>query len=155
MVWDLSNPNPNKPAALLFPFPPQDDTSGPGNVARAILESIAFAAKANLLQIVEATGQKPEAFLLCGGMTRISLFNKIVASVINQPFQVAKCKESSALGIAMAAAVGAKIYPDLKAASKEMGGFDAQVDPVEEWVEEYESSYDVWRENYDKFEKEW
>jgi len=155
LVWDLTNPNPNKPAALLFPFPAEADTAGPGNVARAILEAIAYAVKANLLQIIELTGQKPESVLLCGGMTRIKLFNQIVASVLNQPCRIASCKEASALGIAMAGAVGAKIYPDLHTASKEMGGFDPEVEPVSDWLDEYESSYDVWRENYDKFEKEW
>jgi len=155
LIWDLTNPNPNKPAAILFPFPPEENTSGPGNVARAILEAIAYSAKGNLGQIVDAVGQKPEEALLCGGMTRIKLFNQIVASVLNRPVKVARCKEASALGIAMAAAVGAKIYPELKTASVEMGGFDPEVEPVPEWVEEYESSYDIWRENYDKFEKEW
>jgi len=155
LVWDLTNPNPNKPAALLFPFPAEAETAGPGNVARAILEAIAYGAKANLLQIVETTSRKPETVLLCGGMTRLKLFNRIVASVLNQPCRVASCKEASALGIAMAGAVGAGIYPDLKTASREMGGFDPEVEPVPEWVDEYESSYEVWRENYDKFEKEW
>ncbi len=155
MVWDLTKVNPNKPAAILFPFPPEENTAGPGNVGRAILEAIAFAGKANRDQIIETTGKKPEEVLLCGGLTRIGLFNQIAASVLNQPVKVSACKEASALGIAMACAVGAKIYPDLKTASEKMAGGFVETSPVADWVEEYQSSYEVWRENYDKFENEW
>lgn len=155
LVWDLSKMNPNRPAAMLFPFPPEENTAGPGNAGRAILESIAFAARANLLQIEAKSGEKPEEVLLCGGLTRVELFNKIMASVLKQPVKVSACKEASALGVAMACAVGAGIYPDLKTASAEMANFAAEVPPQGDWVEEYESSYDVWRENYDKFQDEW
>jgi len=155
LVWDLTRINPNKPAAILFPFPPEEDTAGPGNVGRAILEAIAFGARANLNQIIETTGQKPGEFLLCGGLTRIQLFNRIAASVLNQVVRVSVCKEASALGIAMASAVGAGIYPDLKTASEAMAGDFIEVAPVKDWVEEYESSYEIWKENYDKFENEW
>ncbi len=155
LVWDLTKVNPNKPAAVLLPFPPDETNAGPGNVGRAILEAICFSAKANLAQIVAVAGAKPEQVLLCGGLTRIQLFNQIMASVLNRPVTVSQCKEASALGIAMASAVGAGIYPDLKTASEKMAGEFSLVEPVADWTEEYESSYEVWRENYDKFENEW
>jgi len=154
MVWDLSKMNPNTPAAVLFPFPPEENTAGPGNVGRAILEAIAFAGLANLKQIEEKSGKTPEEVLLCGGLTRIGLFNKIMASVLKKPVKVSACKEASALGVAMAAAMAAGIYPDLKTASKEMAGELPEVSPEADWVEEYDSSYDIWRENYDKL-REW
>lgn len=154
LVWDLTRVNPNKPAAILFPFPPEERTAGAGNVGRAILESIAFSAKANLEQIIEVTGKKPEEILLCGGLTRIGLFNEIMASVLKQACAVSSCLEASALGVAMASAVGAGLYPDLKSASQEMAGKFVNVAPRQEWIDEYESCYEVWKENYDKLE-EW
>jgi autoinducer-2 kinase len=154
MVWDMSKMNPNSPAAVLFPFPPEENTAGPGNVGRAILEAVCFAALANLKQIEEKSGKKPDEVLLCGGMTRIRLFNKIMASVLKQPVKLSGCMEASALGVAMAAAVGAGIYPNLEAACKAMSGKLLEVGPEPDWVDEYDSSYDVWRENYDKL-REW
>lgn len=154
LVWDLTKVNPNKPAAILFPFPPEEKNAGPGNVGRAILETIAFSAKANLEQIIEVTGKEPAQIFLCGGLTRISLFNQIMASVLNQTIWVNLCAEASSLGIAMAGAVGAGLYPDLKTASKEMSGEFLEVSPVLDWIEEYESSFEIWKENYYKLE-EW
>jgi len=155
MVWDMSKMNPNRPAAILFPFPPEENTAGPGNAGRAILESVAFGARANLAQIEDKSGEKPDEVLLCGGMTRVDLFNKIMASVLKKPVKVSACKEASALGVAMAAAVGAGIYPDLRTASREMAGVNLEVAPEPDWVEEYDSSYDIWLENYNKFQDEW
>jgi sugar (pentulose or hexulose) kinase len=154
MIWDLRNVNPNKPGAILFPYPVEKESAGPGNVGRAILEAIAYAGKGNMDQIIKATGEKPESVALSGGLTRIPLFNKIMASALNRVCKVSACLEATALGTAMAASVGAGIHPDLKSAAKAMSSFGPDVEPDEDWAEEYEDSYDIWKENYDQFE-EW
>ncbi len=154
MIWNLRQVNPNKPGAILFPFPVEKESASPGNVGRAILEAIAYSGKGNMDQIVKASGMKPESIAIAGGLTRIPLFNKIVASVLNSTCKVSACSEATALGTAMAAAVGAGIHPDLKAAANAMASFLPEVEPDEDWADEYEGSYDVWKENYDQFE-EW
>ncbi len=155
MIWNLRQVNPNKPGAILFPYPVEDESAGPGNVGRAILEAIAYSGKGNMDQIKKVTGKDPESVALSGGLTRIPLFNKIAASVLNRACKVSACLEATALGTAMAASVGAGIHPDLKAASLAMARFGPEVEPDQDWAEEYESSYDVWRENYDFFETKW
>ena len=39
-------------------------------------------------------------------------------------------------------------------AAQAMASFSPDVEPDEDWAEEYEDSYDVWKENYDQLE-EW
>jgi autoinducer 2 (AI-2) kinase len=155
MIWNLRQVNPSKPGALLFPFPVEEESASAGNIGRAILESIAYACKGNMDQIVKATGREPESVAIAGGLTRSDFFNKIVASVLNRTCKVSSCIEATALGAAMAAAVGAGIYPDLKAAARAMASFKPDVEPDEDWAEEYEGHYEIWKENYDFLETDW
>ena len=155
MVWNLSRLNPLRPSALLFPYPFESEKFSPEAIARAILEAIAYAGRANLEQIESATGISPQEVFICGGLSQSRLFNQIVASVLNCPCKVAGSPESAGLGTAICAFVGVGVYPDLKTGAEEMSGSTFLIEPVAQWQEAYQEGYKKWREEYDKFDQCW
>lgn len=86
-------------------------------VARAVLEGLAYALKANIAQLLEVAGTPLQTLHLSGGLSRSAVWAQIVSDVLDAPVDVAATPESSALGAALCAGVGAGLYPDLPAAA--------------------------------------
>ncbi|UCE85113.1 MAG: class II aldolase/adducin family protein [Deltaproteobacteria bacterium] len=83
------------------------------HLARAALEGIACGLRANVEQVVAASGAAPSALRLAGGMARSRLFADIAANVLDTPVEVPASAEASALGAAICAGVGAGVFRDL------------------------------------------
>jgi len=119
-------------------------------MARAVLENIAFAVRGNLGQLEEVSGKRVESLKLCGGLTRSGLFNQIVADVCQIPVHVSAMRETSALGAAMCAAVGAGIYDGLLTATEGMAGSEESVEPDPTMRSRYRTLYKRWLKTYQK-----
>jgi len=100
------------------------DAARRGDLARAILEGMAYALKANaaLLASVAAGGPgaegRPEGrpeIRMTGGMTRSGFWTQLVCDVLGAPLAVTTLPEASVLGAAVCAGVGAGVFPDLAA----------------------------------------
>mgnify|MGYP002214582898 CR=1 FL=1 len=86
--------------------------AGKPEICRAALEAVAF----QVTDIINAMGKDgvPVTQLRTdGGMTQNSLLMQIQADLLNIPVAKAKMQESTALGAAIAAGLGAKVYGDL------------------------------------------
>ena len=83
------------------------------DVARAILEGMAYAVRANIEQILQISGANLTDLRLGGGITRSALWTEIISNVMNCQVYVSGSAEASALGAAICAGVGAGLYPDL------------------------------------------
>ncbi len=93
---------------------------GRGNVARAVLEGMAFAVTANgerLFHTPAAAGAQSGApeVRMTGGMTRSELWTQLVCDVADTPIEVSQAPEASVLGAAACAGVAAGVYADLAA----------------------------------------
>lgn len=119
-------------------------------MARAVLENIAFAVRGNLGQLEEVSGRRVESLKLCGGLTRSGLFNQIVADVCQMPVHVSAMRETSALGAAMCAAVGAGVYGGLLTATEGMAGSEESVEPDPTMRSRYRTLYKRWLKTYQK-----
>jgi autoinducer 2 (AI-2) kinase len=119
-------------------------------MARAILENIAFAIRGNLAQLEEVSGKSVESLMLCGGLTKADLFNRIVADVCQIPVKVPTIREASALGAAICAAVGVGAYPDLVTAAKRMAGWEEIAEPDAAMRGKYRTLYKRWLKTYHK-----
>ncbi len=86
---------------------------GRADVARAILEGMAYAVRANIEQINHISGEKSSELWVCGGITRSSVWTEIIGDVMSCKVHVAGSVEASALGAAICAGVGAGVFPDL------------------------------------------
>jgi L-ribulose-5-phosphate 4-epimerase len=91
---------------------------GRSDIARAILEGMAYAVRANIEQILEVAGGNFSELHLGGGITRSATWTQIVADVMGCSLTVSASPEATALGAAICAGVGAGLFPDLEAGAQ-------------------------------------
>lgn len=107
------------PAGALFGaplfLPPGEATRAAA--ARAALEGVAFAVRANLAQLDAALGPARDV-LLAGGLSRGTRFGQLLADVLGRPVEASATPEASALGAALCAAAAAGLFSDPAAAAR-------------------------------------
>jgi xylulokinase len=89
---------------------------GPGHVARAVLEGLAFAAR-DVIERLAVLGLPPARVLLLGGGSRSAVWAQLRADVLGLPHDVAASTDTCPIGAAMIASVAAGVHPDLAAAA--------------------------------------
>lgn len=99
--------------AILLPLPFAMAAPDRARLLRSVLESIAYAVRANLEQVEAITGDAIASLRLGGGMSRSSLFCQVVADVLDRPVHVAPMADASAVGAAMLAAVAIRRLPSV------------------------------------------
>ena len=114
-----------------------------GLVTRAILESLAFAIKANTDQIVEVSGIQPDVLYVCSGSTKSKLYLEIVSNVMALPLLVPQKTEATAIGAAICAGVGAGAYKSFEEGVSALVKLD-QVEPTDELSKKYRSFFRKW-----------
>ena len=114
---------------------------------RAIMEGIAYGMK-DILDTFIHRGCAVSRVIACGGSTHSKLFMQIYADVIGQPIYTTRVAEASLLGSAVAAAVGAGLYPTLQEASKHMVKITGEHQPDCARHEEYQFYVQKYQEIY-------
>ncbi len=117
---------------------------GRSNVARAVLEGMAFVLRANIEQMASVCGSMPHEVFLSGGLSRSTLWSQIVSDVLGCRLRVSAQTEATALGAAFCAGVGAGVFPDLTTAAGTMAQAARAHLPGEE-AEVYQSLYADWQ----------
>jgi sugar (pentulose or hexulose) kinase len=89
------------------------ETHGPGDLWRALIESLACWARQNLAAVEAATGQPIEHLTLIGGSARGALLPQTLADITGRAVALPEIAEASALGAALLAgrAVGLPAPP--------------------------------------------
>ena len=98
-------------------------------VIRAVLEGIALGHKVHVKKLLASRAVPPRAVRLAGGAARSELWAHIFADVLEQPVEVVQTEELGTLGCAMAAAVAAGEFADLKAAARAMVRVRDRIEP--------------------------
>lgn len=98
------------------------------HLVRAALEAQAHQVY-DLMKAFEADGEKWERLRIDGGMVANNWLAQDLADILDLLVERPAMVETTALGAAMLAAVGAGLYPDLKAATKAMGGEVTRFEP--------------------------
>lgn len=98
-------------------------------MVRAVLEGIALGHKVHVSKLIASRRVPPRAVRLAGGAARSPLWAHIFADVLEQPVEVVETEELGTLGCAMAAAVAAGDFADLKAAAKAMVRVRERIEP--------------------------
>jgi autoinducer 2 (AI-2) kinase len=122
--------------------------SGRNACVRAILESAAYVSRGHLDVIEELTGRKPASVVLTGGAARGRLWPQIVADVLGVPVRVPVVKESTALGAALYAGLGAGLNRDREAVLGRKVRFERTVEPDAAARAAYQGHYERWRAAY-------
>lgn len=115
-----------------------------GIQTRSIIESNAYAVKANLLQLSEITGKSYSSLKFCGGNSKSELWMKIQADVLNVPVLVPEVHDGTAIGTAILAACGSGFYSSTNKAIEQMVRIKHQIEPKPSNVNEYENHYHRW-----------
>ncbi len=115
---------------------------------RAIEESAAYVARGHRGIVEEIAGIEIADAVLTGGAAKGTLWPQIVADVLGLPVRVPVVKESTALGAAIYAGVGAGLYDDAGAAAERLVRFERTFEPDAAAADAYAELYDRWLEIY-------
>jgi autoinducer-2 kinase len=111
---------------------------------RAIEESAAYVARAHTEIITELTELSVNDAILTGGAAKGTLWPQIVADTLGIPIRIPTVKESTALGAAIYAGVGAGIYADAPEAAQALVEFERTVAPDPSVTAAYTTLYQQW-----------
>jgi autoinducer 2 (AI-2) kinase len=115
---------------------------------RAIEESAAYVSRGHLEILREVTGAEIHEAVLTGGAAKGELWPQIVADTLGIPIRIPAVKESTALGAAIYAGVGAGLYADAARTAVDTVRFEHVVEPRDDAVAAYDELYQRWRELY-------
>ena len=122
--------------------------SGKKECIRAIEEAAAYVSYGHLQIIEEVTARSIDHAVFTGGASKGTLWPRILADVLGLPVRVPRVKESTALGAAMFAGIGAGLYPDVAAAAGQVVSFETTIDPDPEIHHRYRELYERWSRVY-------
>ncbi|HJS96118.1 MAG TPA: autoinducer-2 kinase [Solirubrobacteraceae bacterium] len=115
---------------------------------RAIEESAAYVSRAHRQIVEEVAGVEVEDVVLAGGAAKGTLWPQIIADTLALPVRIPVIKESTALGAAILAGVGAGLFSDPLAVAAQLVRFERAVQPDPGAVSAYDELYDRWSELY-------
>ncbi len=128
-----------------------DNPAATGRAAciRAIEEQAAYATRGHLRIIEELTGTTYDEVIFSGGASRGRLWPQIVADVTGLRVRVAAVTESTALGAAIFAGLGAGLYRDLPEALAGIVRLNDPIEPNPENVAAYAGLFERWSSIYE------
>jgi autoinducer 2 (AI-2) kinase len=122
--------------------------AGRSECFRAIEESAAYVSRGHLNIIEEIAELNVAEVVLAGGAAKGALWPQIIADTLALPVRIPVVKESTALGAAIYAGVGAGLYEDAAAAAGEIARFERTVEPDLRSAAVYDGLYEQWSELY-------
>ena len=115
---------------------------------RAIMENAAFVTKGNIELVNEITKTSPKTIIFAGGASKSELWCQIISDVLNLPVKVPTVRESTALGAAICAGVGAGVFKDFNQAISKVVQFEKTYFPQQENNRVYEDLFTKWKNIY-------
>jgi len=123
---------------------------GRGACIRAIEEAAAFVARGHRDIIGGLTGLRFGELVFTGGAAKGRLWPQIMADVLAVPVHVPVVTESSGLGAALCAGVGAGIYASLGELPASLSARSATFEPDPAAAAGYDERYPAWRTIYSR-----
>jgi autoinducer-2 kinase len=123
--------------------------SGKKECIRAIEEAAAYVSYGHLKVIEEVTRRKCAEVVFTGGASKGKLWPRVLADVLGLPVKVPAVRESTALGAAIFAGIGAKLYSDVAVAARQTISFEGTVEPDPVVHGRYQQLYADWLRVYE------
>lgn len=117
------------------------------HIYRAILEGVAYGT-AVIFRTMRENGFTPAGITACGGATRSDFWMQLHADITGLPITINREQQAACLGSAIAAAVAAESYPDLRTAAAAMVHPQRTVEPRAAQTEKYLPYVDQYIETY-------
>ena len=115
---------------------------------RAIEESAAYVSRGHLEIVKEVAQIDVSEAVLTAGAAKGTLWPQIIADTLGIPVRVPVVKESTALGAAIYAGVGAGLYDEAAATAARLVQFERTIEPHPSAVAAYLELYERWLELY-------
>ena len=116
---------------------------------KSIQENACIVSALNLQKIQEFTNVKFDTIVFASGASKGALWCQTLADVTGCIIKVPKVKEATALGTAIAAGVGAKIYDNIPSTAKELVVWEKEYLPNENNTKLYNDIKIKWQKAYD------
>ncbi len=116
---------------------------------RAFVESIAFMLRENI-DLLTSLSIPVKRVRSLGGAAKSDIWLKIKADVLGVPVEVPQCSEAASLGAMVLAGVGAKVFPDISRAVKEVVKITKSFYPEPQNVAIYQKVYKNYLSLYQK-----
>ena len=129
-----------------FPVPLTINAVTRGQVARASLEGVAYAVKANLEQSESVAGRAADTVAVGGGMVQTRLWVEILAGVLGRAVLVPQRPQVSATGAYLCAATALGDFGSLEEAAVSAASGMETVEPDETDAADYRDHYERWAE---------
>lgn len=117
------------------------------DLARAVMEGICFAMK-DCQTVLEEMNVKPTGMALCGGGAKSPFLRQMLSDVYDLPATLPLMADSAALGVAILAAAGTGLYPDVRTACDSILTFKDAEQPNSERAKQYRQVYKAYRTIY-------
>lgn len=115
-----------------------------GHLLRALFEGVAFEHRRHI-DVLRTAGIRFDSAILSGGGARSAVWPQMFADILQIPISVAACAETGALGAAIAAGVGAGVFPNLDAGVAAMTGPRRDYRPDAAMAAHYRERYRTYR----------
>jgi autoinducer 2 (AI-2) kinase len=115
---------------------------------RAVEESAAYATRGHMRIVEEVAEIEVREVVLTGGAAKGTLWPQIVADALGVAVSIPEVKESTALGAALYAGVGAGLFPDAAEAAERLVRFERTFEPDPAAAAAYDALYEQWLELY-------
>jgi xylulokinase len=119
-----------------------------GHLYRAVLEGIAFEQRLAIESIEKVLGARVEAFAAMGGGTASPLWCAIMADVTGRELRIPENSETSTLGAAVMAAMGAGWFSSFREAAARMSRVGKIIKPSQRRQQIYASLYPLYTRLY-------
>lgn len=133
------------PSFIDFKF---DHSFNKATFYRSIMENAALVTRGNIEAVSRTTGNAPDAIVFGGGASKSDLWCQILADVLNLEVKVPVVKESTALGAAICAGVGAGVFASFTEAIEKVVKFEKTFHPNEANRTVYDKLYKKWEAIY-------
>ncbi len=121
-----------------------------GSMFRALEENACIVSAINLENIKAFSGVSPKSLIFASGASQGPLWSQILADVTGLEVKVPVVKEATALGVAMAAGIGAGVYNSFEDAGKNIVKMERSYQPNLEHFQSYQEIKEKWLKVYAK-----
>lgn len=115
---------------------------------RAVMEGVAYSVRHVLETAERGSGLKAEEIRISGGASRSALWTQMRADVTGCPVRRLKVLETSTLGAAILASVGARVFTSLREATENMVHVEETVEPSDRTHEVYDKLFQLYKRLY-------
>ncbi len=125
-----------------------ETAAGPGDLARAVLEGVAYSARLAFEATERSADCVAEHLNIGGGGARLDVWCQIRADAFGKVLRRARVVDAGTLGAAMIAGVGAGAMPSLSAAAQRLVAFDRTFEPNAALADYHNQRFGKYQELY-------